>query len=475
MPTNKQRVVDEMNRAAKTRDKYMRQSWYYHRELRNSVAFHIPPNMSVLEIGCGTGDLLAALKPRRGVGVDISINMLRQAREKHRHLSFVCGDVESLPISGPFDYIVISDTLGYLEDLQHAFQRIREICTPHTRVIITYHSFLWQPVLRLAEALRLKMPQTRLNWLNDSDVVSLLDLESLEVVKRERRFLCPQFVPILSWILNKWVAPLPIFNKLCLVGTVVARSAQATVGAARDMPTVSIVVPARNEMGTILECAQRIPSMGPMTEVIFVEGHSKDGTLDAIRKTCSEYARERMAFRWSAQPGSGKGDAVRHGFGLATGDILMILDADLSVAPEDLEKFYRAIASGHGEFINGSRLVYPVEKEAMRVANLVGNKFFSIMFSWVLGQRIKDTLCGTKVISRKNWESISRNRSFFGDFDPFGDFDLIFGAAKLDLRMVEVPVRYHARTYGWTNISRFRHGWLLLKMVFFAMTKLKFR
>jgi glycosyltransferase involved in cell wall biosynthesis len=227
-------------------------------------------------------------------------------------------------------------------------------------------------------------------------------------------------------------------------------------------------------MGNIENAVKRIPKMGKHTEIIFVEGHSQDDTLEEIKRVCAEYRSERDV-KHTVQDGKGKGDAVRKGFGMATGDILMIQDGDLTAPPEDLPKFYNAIASGKGEYINGSRLVYPMEKQAMRTLNVIGNKFFSIMFSWLLEQPLKDTLCGTKVISRKNWNTLVANRSYFGDFDPFGDFDLIFGAAKMNLKIVEVPLRYKAREYGDTNISRFRHGWLLLKMVFFALNKIKFK
>lgn len=174
------------------------------------------------------------------------------------------------------------------------------------------------------------------------------------------------------------------------------------------------------------------------------------------------------------QAGVGKGDAVRTGFSHASGDMLMILDGDMTVPPEDLPRFYEALCSGKGEFINGVRLVYPMEKEAMRFLNLVGNKFFSLAFTWLLGQPIKDTLCGTKVLWKEDYERIAQKRSCFGDFDPFGDFDLLFGAAKLNLKIMEMPVRYRERTYGSTNISRWRHGWMLLKMVFFALRRIKF-
>ena len=235
---------------------------------------------------------------------------------------------------------------------------------------------------------------------------------------------------------------------------------------------MSVIVPARNEAGNIAGVFERLPSKGRNIELIFVEGHSQDQTwrtiLDEIRLHPDVPA---QLFK---QDGVGKADAVRLGFAHATGDMLAILDADLSVAPEDLPRFFDVLASGEGEFVNGVRLTYPMEREAMRFSNLIGNKLFGWAFSWLLGQKVRDTLCGTKVLWKSDYERIADNRSYFGDFDPFGDFDLLFGAAKLNLRIVDLPIRYRRRRYGQTNIQRWRHGWLLLRMVVFAMRRLKF-
>jgi glycosyltransferase involved in cell wall biosynthesis len=239
-----------------------------------------------------------------------------------------------------------------------------------------------------------------------------------------------------------------------------------------EKPLVSVIVAARNEEGNITNIFKRTPDMGGGTELIFVEGGSRDNTFEAIKKEIRTNP-EKRAFAYQ-QTGKGKGDAVRLGFSKATGDILMILDADMTVSPENLPLFYNALVSGKGEFINGVRLVYPMENEAMRFWNLVGNKFFSLAFSWLLGQTIKDTLCGTKVLTKKNYEKIAANRAYFGEFDPFGDFDLIFGAAKQNLKIVDLPIRYRDRNYGDTNISRWRHGVILLRMTIFAALKIKF-
>lgn len=471
----KQKVVAAMERIAKKRDKYIKRSHYYYKDMLKFLRFNIPEGRKVLEIGCGTGFVLDGLKPSRGVGIDISPAMIEKAKENHKEnnaLEFIQMDAEQLEIDEKFDFIVITDTLGYFEDIQQAFKELEKVVTRDTRIIITYHSFLWQPVMKVVEWFRLKMPQKKLNWLNKSDIANLLHLEGFDIVKRGRRFLFPFFFPIVSWIFNKYLAHLPFFNLFCITGFIIARPAPSLVG--EQEYSVTVIVPARNEKGNIENAVTRLPKLGKHTEIIFVEGHSSDDTLDEIKRVYEKY-KDTHDIKYTVQDGKGKGDAVRKGFGMAKGDVLMILDGDLTVPPEDLPKFYNAIASGKGEYINGTRLVYPMEKQAMRLLNIFGNKFFSIMFSWLLGQTLKDTLCGTKVLTKKNWDILVANRKYFGDFDPFGDFDMIFGSAKMNLKIVEVPIRYRAREYGDTNISRFSHGWLLLKMVAFAMNKIKFR
>lgn len=469
---NKTKVLEAMDRIAAKRDSYIRRNRYYYRNLINYFRFAIPVNARIAEIGCGTGYLLNALRPSEGLGIDISPEMIAIARNKYPHLRFEVMDAEQISLHEKFDFVIVSDTLGYLEDIQKAFREIKKIVHPGTRVMITYHSFLWEPLLWLVQKAGLKMPHRRLNWLGRGDLINLLQLEGYDVVKSGRRFLFPVYIPVLSWLLNKYLAHLPLFNALCLTGTIVARQPQNLIESGREM-SVSVIIPARNEQGNIEDAVRRVPDMGSHTEIIFVEGNSTDDTLEEIKRVATAY-KDQRDIKWMVQDGKGKGDAVRKGFEHASGDILMILDADLTVPPEDLPKFYDAIACGRGEYINGTRLVYPMEQEAMRTLNMMGNKFFSVMFSWLLGQRIKDTLCGTKVLTAENYRKLAANRSYFGNFDPFGDFDLIFGSAKLNLKLVEVPIRYRARRYGETNISRFRHGWLLLKMVFYAMNKIKF-
>ena len=472
MTEEKKQLVDYMNALAPGRDTWIRRSRAYYRDLKKFFADTIPAGSSVLEIGCGTGETIGMLNGGRMLGIDISAEMVKIARAKFPHVEFRAMDAEALALEEKFEYVILSDVLGYFEDLQAAFQELKKVSSPATRIVINYHSFLWLPFLKFAEQLHLKMPQKRLNWLNRNDIVGLLSLEDFEVIKEGRRFLFPFSIPPISGFLNKYVAFLPLVNRLCLTGYIVARHRSASPLGSSN-PTVSVVIPARNEEGNIEQAIARMPQFGGSLEIIFIEGHSKDRTLDEIKRVCEKYG-DRLNLRYAVQDGLGKGDAVRKGFAMAVGEILMILDADLTVPPEELPKFFQVLVTGKGELVMGSRLVYPMERDSMRTLNILGNKFFSAMFTWILGQRIKDTLCGTKVISKANYERLSANRSYFGEFDPFGDFDLIFGAARMALKIVEIPVRYKARTYGETNISRWRHGWLLLKMTAFAMNRIKF-
>jgi glycosyltransferase involved in cell wall biosynthesis len=297
-------------------------------------------------------------------------------------------------------------------------------------------------------------------------------LGGFETIRHQREILLPLPIPGVRSLFNKILVKLWPFNEFAWTNVFVARPEPEKPVETAKKPKVSVIIPARNEAGNIEAAFQRLPEMGCETEMIFVEGHSRDNTVEAIHAAIKAHPERPAAFY--QQTGKGKADAVRLGFEKATGDVLMILDADLTVRPEDMPRFYEALVSGKGEFINGVRLVYPMQEQAMRFLNLIGNKGFSMAFSWLLGQSIKDTLCGTKVLWKRDYERIVANRAYFGEFDPFGDYDLIFGAAKQNLKIVDMPVRYQDRTYGTTNIDRWRHGLLLLQMVAVAAFRLKF-
>ncbi|MGA2110689.1 MAG: glycosyltransferase [Anaerolineales bacterium] len=446
-------------------------SGYYHRRLRDIYRFLVPPGQRVLEIGCGEGDLLAALKPARGMGVDFSPEMISRARARYPQLDFVLDDAHTLVMEEKFDVIILSDLINDLWDVQSVFDHIQPRTVTHTRLILNFYSRLWELPLGLAEAWNLAKPTLHQNWLTAEDVANLLGLADFEVIRRWEELLLPLPVPLLAPLFNRYLVKLPPFHFLALTNFLLARPRGHPEPMAQE-PLVSVVIPVRNEAGNIPSIFDRVPELGSGTELLFVEGHSQDDTYEVIKREIARHPERRA--RLLRQSGTGKGDAIRLGFANASGEVLMILDADLTVPPEDLVRFFGALRTGKGEFINGVRLVYPRERHAMRFANFLGNKFFGLAISALLGQPIKDTLCGTKALWKKDYDQIAASRGYFGDFDPFGDFDLLFGATKLGLKIVDMPIRYQERTYGSTNIERWKHGWLLLRMMFLAALRIRF-
>jgi SAM-dependent methyltransferase len=455
---------------AQTASKWAGPRRYYHQRLAEIYKLSVPPGMRVLELGCGDGDLLAKLEPAYGYGVDLSSQLISRARSKHPALHFEVADAGALELQGEFDFIICSDLLNDLWDVQTVFEQIADHCHTGTRILINCYSRLWEGPRRLAEVLGLAKPQLSQNWLTVEDIGNLLALEGFELIRTSAEIMCPIRVPLLDNFCNRYLVKVWPFRWLGLTNFIVARPVPSFDSSAE--PIVTVVVPARNEAGNIPAILDRVPQLGGGTELIFVEGNSSDGTYERIEQEIA--ARPGCTARLYKQAGKGKGDAVRLGFEQATGDLLMILDADLTVPPEDLPRFYEAWRSGRGDFINGVRLVYPMEEKAMRFFNLLGNKFFSLAFTWLLSQSVKDSLCGTKVLSKVHYQTIAANRAYFGEIDPFGDFDLLFGAARYNLKIMGLPVRYRERKYGETNIQRWKHGVLLLRMVVLASRRIRF-
>ncbi len=465
-------ILDHSEKYAATRETWRKKSAFFHREDEIYLRFLIPKGVRILEIGCGTGDTPAALAPSYGVGVDFSPGMIAQAHRLHPDLTFHVGDAEDpatiAALEGPFDVILVQDTIGSLDDCQKFLAQLHPLCTRETRVMIGHFSHLWQPILKLAETVGQRMPYPQQNVLAPEDVAALAHLADFDPVKSERRMLMPVSLFGIGRLVNRFISVLPVIRQLSLRHYVVCRSLRVTDD---NLKSATVVIPARNERGNIEPAVQRLPQFCDDIEIIFIEGHSKDGTFEEMERVKAAYPDKDI--KLMRQSGKGKADAVFTAYDVARGDVLMILDADLTMPPEQLPKFWDAIKSGKGEFINGSRLVYPLEEDAMRFLNLVANKTFSYLFSWLLNERYPDTLCGTKVMRRADYYRLREGKAYFGDFDPFGDFDLIFGASKLNLKAIDLPIRYAARAYGETQISRFRHGVMLLKMVVFAFFKIK--
>lgn len=446
----------------------------FHALIRRKLRHHIQAGMRILEWGCGRGDMLKSLKPSRGLGVDLSERMVAQAKEKHagaEEVEFRQGDLHAEGVDEKFDVILLDYLSGYLTDIQQCFENLRPSCHARTRIYITSLNYLWKPLFSMAQPLGWVMKQPPSNWLSSEDLVNLLELSGFEVVKQSTEQLFPFDIPFLNGFFNRFLGRLPVFRSMGVSLFIVARPKLAPV--LEGPVNCSVILPVRNESGNILPALQRIPVMGEKTEVIIVEGNSTDDTWEEVQRQVAAYEGP-LQLSYFQQPGKGKWDAVYAGFAKARGDVLVIQDGDLTAPPEDLPKFYEAIVSGSAEFANGSRLVYPMESEAMKPLNFLGNKFFAMALSFVIERPIKDSLCGTKMLLRTDYERLLQRIEEFGEFDPYGDFNLIFGSSLLDLAVRDVPVRYKDRTYGETNISRFSGAALLMRMTWFGLRKLRF-
>ena len=400
--------IAHWDRVSSRKERPKRVGAYYHRLLQHYYRYLVPPGLRALELGCGHGDLLACLKPEIGVGIDFSGEMIRVASRKHPNLTFVQADAHEIQLKEKFDVIVLSDLVNDLWDVQRVFENLWRHSHSGTRLFLNFFNNLWRMPLSVIRWLGLGAEVLEQNWFAPHDIYNILKLSGFEVVQNRPMILLPLKIPFLSEFSNRYLAHFPFFRWLVLTNIVIARPDPARDKPdLNEKPSVSVIIPARNEAGNIENIMRRVPELGSQTELIFIEGHSNDNTAETIKKMMEHFSDRKC--KLLQQTGTGKGDAVRLGFEAAEGDILMILDADLTVPPEDLFRFYNAIVGGRGEFINGVRLVYPLEEQSMRFFNILGNKFFSLAFSWLLGQPIKDTLCGTKVLWKRDYKIIAAN------------------------------------------------------------------
>ena len=372
---------------------------------------------------------------------------------------------------GGFDFIIMVNVVGEFADVLVAFKRLRFLVRADTRLVIVYYNYLWELLMKPAAQLGLKLNNPTQNWLSLEDLRAFLRLAGFEVVKTGARMPCPKYIPGIAELLNNVLGRLPLLNRLGFIHFLVARP-EMPLPKPPETYSCTVVVPCKNEEDNVPALPARVPEMGAFTEIIFVDDNSTDATIERIRETIA--AHPNRCIKLVSGPGRGKASAVRAGLAHAAGDVLMILDADMTVMPEDLPMFFHAITENKGEFINGTRMVYPLSRDAMRTANIIGNKAFAIVFTFLLEQRVTDTLCGTKVVMRQNYEKILATRDHFGDIDRWGDYDWIFGAAKNNLKIVELPIHYVERTAGVTKMTkRLKNGLIMLKMCWVALLKLK--
>jgi SAM-dependent methyltransferase len=450
------------------RDQYIRANRYFYDHLKRVLQFIVEPGKHVLDVRCETGHLLSAVRPGLGVGVEISEAMVECASRQHPELHFVQSDPEDLELNQVFDYILFNHIFDTV-DILRALERIKRHCTSETRVVVINYNHAWTPILELASKIGLRSQFVEPNWISENDIRGFLKLAGFRPVRIHRFMMFPKWIPGLSQLLNGLLARLPGLRRLCLMQIMVARL--VTEPKSEEEVSVSVVVPCRNEVGNVQQAVERIPTMGRHTEILFCDDKSTDGTAEEVRRMIALYPDKDI--RLVEGPGICKAENVWNGFRAASGDILMILDADLTVMPEELPMFVNALLTSRGEFVNGSRLVYPLPQLAMKFANTIGNKLFGRVFSFLLDQRIKDTLCGTKVLWRKDWECMEMNLGMWGIQDLWGDYELLFGASKLHLEIVEVPVHYQERVHGVTKMTKvFSNGMRMLRICWHAWFRL---
>lgn len=471
----RERTRRHLARLAEKREYWIEHNRYYYGLLGRLLRFLVEPEKRVLSVRCSTGAFLSAVRPKFGKGIEICDEIIEVAKRRHPRFTYgvafpdTDAFAEHFQRTERFDYIMFND-IDDTVDAQRALQNLRPLCERHTRLLITTYNHLWEPLVTWAEFSGMKVPRIEQNWLSGADVRNLLTLSGYETLASHRVVLFPKYVPLLSAFLNGFCARLPALNRLCMTEVHVARMVPSPLE--REKLSVSVIIPCKDERGNVAEATRRIPALAGRTEIIFCDDHSTDGTGDEVRRMQQGYPE--CEIRLEQGPGICKSKNVWTGFDAASGDILMILDADLTTMPEELSYFVDAIASGVAEFVNGSRLIYPVPRGAMKGMNMLGNKFFSLAFSYLLHQRVKDTLCGTKVLWRKDWERIKPLLGSWGIEDRWGDYELLFGASKLNLRIVDLPVHYQERIYGTTKMTRvFQNGLVMLRMCWHGFLKLK--
>jgi len=456
-------IKKHFSQIAENFDRYKRRNPYYHNGIKKFVSSVVPKGAKVLEIGCATGDLLGYLNPREGIGIDFSPKMIEEAKRKYPqpNLKFYNMEAEDIALEEKFDYVIMSNLVDYLEDIWSVVQNVKKVLAVDGKLVITTVNPVWEPIFRLGQKLNLKTPDAARNFITNMDLINIFELHDFEILKEGLAMVIPKYIPVVSRVLNFIIPQLPILRQLCVTQYIVAKPKRP-----KNSYSCSVIVPCHNEEGNVEGFLKRIPKMGKYTEVIVVDDGSTDSTA---RKVDPALNKDLDISLLSYKPNRGKGHAVKAGFDKAKGDILMILDADMAVMPEELPRFFGILEKGLADFANGTRLIYPMDKKAMPIVNYVGNKFFNLIVSWLAEQRVSDTLCGTKVLFKKDYRNIEMKDV------SWGDFDLLFGAAKLCLKIHEMPVHYKERTSGKSKMKAFKHGWTLLRVCFRGLRELKFR
>jgi len=459
----KESVEEHFDEIAHQYDYWKQKNSYYYSNIKALISRIIPPGGSVLEVGCGTGEILASMKPKRGVGIDISKKMIELASKKFPQHTFIHSPIENLELDEKFDYIIMVDVVDHVHDVMDVFHNLYHFCHPKTQVILTTINPWWDPILMFMEKIGAKMPEGPHNFIEKRNLTKMLELLNFSISYSSYMLLFPKKIPVLSFFANSigtrtWGIKKFSAVQYMLIQSTVKNEVNLGMGC-------SVVIPCYNEQDNIEEAVRRIPKMGRETEIIVVNDCSIDNTVQKVKDLQKEFSNLKLI---DYCPNQGKGYAVKKGFEAATQEILMILDADASTPPEELPRFFDPLNKGLCQFVNGSRMVYPMENQAMRTLNLFGNKIFGLIMSFITQQNISDTLCGTKALYKSDFKRIKWG------LDKWGDFDLLFSAAKFGSKIMEVPVHYMSRKSGESKMKSFRHGLHLIRACFVGFRELVF-
>lgn len=459
----KQVVAEHFNEIAQNYDYWKNKNVYYYKSIKAFVNNIVPDGATVLEVGCGTGEVLASTYPKHGVGIDISSEMTKLATDKFSNLTFINSPIEDLELDQKFDYIIMVDVIDHVYDVMDVFKSLYKFCKPTTQIILTTINPWWDPIFMMAEKIGAKMPEGPHNFIEKRNLTKMVELVDFSVSYSGYMLLFPKYIPILSYFANSIGVRTWGLKNFSAVQYMII---QPTVKNENDLKLgCSVIIPCYNEEGNIEDGVRRVPEMGAGTEIIVVNDGSSDGTANKVRELQKDIPNLKLV---DYSPNRGKGEAVKAGFDAATNEVIMILDADLTVPPEELPRFFDPLNKGICRFVNGTRLVYPMEQQSMRMLNHLGNKFFGLLMTFLAQQNLTDTLCGTKALFKSDYQ-----RMKWG-LDKWGDFDLLFGAAKLGLKIMEVPVHYKMRISGESKMKTFRHGCQLLKACFLGFKELIF-
>ncbi len=447
----KSQVKEHFDDIADDYDKWKKKNAYYYSTIQSFIQRNVRPNSKILEIGCGTGEILASTRPKAGMGIDISPRMVEIAKKKFPQYQFKSTPIEDFHTDEKFDYIIMVDVVDHVYDIMDVFKSVYRLSHPTTKIILTTINPWWDPILMLMEKWGQKMPEGPHNFIEKRNISKILEMMSFSVSYSGYLLLFPKFIPILSYLANTLGVRIWGLNKFSSVQYMVVQPMPENK---TDLGLgCSVIIPCHNEEGNIEDAIKRVPKMGKETEIIVINDGSTDKTADKVRAIQKQYSYLKLI---DYSPNKGKGFAVKSGFDAATQEVLMILDADMAVPPEELPRFFEPLNKGICQFVNGSRMVYPMEGQAMRTLNLFGNKLFALLMTFITGQNLTDTLCGTKAFYKKDYAFMEMG------IDKWGDFDLLFGGAKLGCKMVEVPVHYQERKAGKSKMKTFQHGCHLL-------------